>query len=100
MTKKLFSNDSVSKIKVVKSICDNEKENGCKFAKRKRQNKTKGRQSTKTTYQKESWYCVVCHEDRKIDMRQCIVYKVWVHEKCVGLGPDDDEQFICPNCSH
>lgn len=51
----------------------------------------------------ESWYCKICEEDEKLDMRQCIACDDWVHEECVGLshGSDEDEfQFVCPDCSN
>lgn len=47
----------------------------------------------------ESWYCFLCMEDRKIDMRICIQCNSYVHEECAGLSKKDKEMFICPNCA-
>ncbi|CAH2084962.1 unnamed protein product [Euphydryas editha] len=45
----------------------------------------------------EEWYCYACHENIKLDMRQCGFCKKWYHEECVGLSKYDKE-FICSNC--
>lgn len=46
----------------------------------------------------ESWYCKLCNTDEKLDMRLCSACKTWCHEVCVGLTPDDSENFVCPDC--
>ncbi|CAB3226678.1 unnamed protein product [Arctia plantaginis] len=45
----------------------------------------------------EHWYCYACHENIKLDMRQCKFCKKWYHEECVGLTKHD-EDFMCSNC--
>uniref|UniRef100_A0A2A4K7W9 HTH CENPB-type domain-containing protein n=2 Tax=Heliothis virescens TaxID=7102 RepID=A0A2A4K7W9_HELVI len=45
----------------------------------------------------ELWYCNACHENIKLDMRQCKFCKKWYHEECVGLTKRDKD-FICSNC--
>lgn len=48
---------------------------------------------------KESWFCVICDEDRIADMRQCKGCQSWMHEECLGLSKDDLEDVTCLNCS-
>lgn len=47
---------------------------------------------------KESWYCFLCCEDKRIDMRMCGICGTYVHEECVGLTKKDKDLFICPKC--
>nr|XP_022911468.1 uncharacterized protein LOC111422502 [Onthophagus taurus] len=47
----------------------------------------------------EAWYCFLCDEDCKRDMRRCIRYNTWVHEVCGGLVLEDTEDYVCPKCA-
>ena len=46
----------------------------------------------------EAWYCNVCKEDTQLTMTKCRVCHTWLHNECVGLESDDDDDFICPYC--
>lgn len=46
----------------------------------------------------ESWYCVLCQESRKIAMRSCSDCHQWVHEECIGMTSDDEDEFVCSSC--
>ena len=46
----------------------------------------------------EVWYCGVCKEDKQLTMTKCSVCQTWLHNECVGLESDDDDDFICPYC--
>jgi len=46
----------------------------------------------------ESWFCRVCEEDKQLTMSMCSVCETWLHNECVGLESDDDDDFICPYC--
>lgn len=46
----------------------------------------------------ESWLCILCKEDRKIDMRSCHKCNVFMHEECLGLNKHDKDVIMCPNC--
>jgi len=46
----------------------------------------------------EVWYCGVCKEDEQLTMTKCSVCQKWLHNECVGLESDDDDDFICPYC--
>lgn len=59
-------------------------------------NKSLEKQSSKTNKDDE-WYCFLCDTSRKLHMRICVACHTWIHEECVGLGPDD-EDVVCPRC--
>lgn len=53
----------------------------------------------KVSEKKESWFCLICNEDRIADMRICNMCGIYVHEECVGLSKQDKETFFCPKCT-
>ena len=56
-------------------------------------------QNSKKDSDTSNWMCFICAEEQVKDMRQCAACQTWVHEDCVGLTAEDDEEFVCPNCS-
>lgn len=46
----------------------------------------------------ESWYCFLCQTSQQLSMRNCIDCHQWVHEDCIGMTSDDEDDFICPTC--
>ena len=49
---------------------------------------------------KESWYCVLCRQEKQLDMIQCNTCRVWVHEECCGLTSKEEFYiFVCPSCA-
>ena len=49
----------------------------------------------------EAWLCAVCNKDVKLSMTKCVGCENWVHNECVGLESDDDDDFatfMCPDC--
>ena len=46
----------------------------------------------------EVWYCGVCKEDKQLTLTKCSVCQKWLHNECVGLESDDDNDFIRPYC--
>lgn len=53
----------------------------------------------KNTENDESWYCFLCNQDAKIAMRACIACKTYAHESCIELESDDEDAFVCPDCT-
>lgn len=66
-------------------------------------NKTIKRRSTCETSKnkkgkvKESWLCLLCQEDRKENMIQCIKCKGWVHDLCAGVE-SHRKKYVCDIC--
>lgn len=52
-------------------------------------------QSTCNQATQESWLCAACETEDQLDMRMCAKCFTWYHEECVGLEPNDDEEFQC-----
>lgn len=46
----------------------------------------------------DSWYCIVCKEDKQLSMAKCSRCEAWFHNECIGLESDDDDDFVCPYC--
>ena len=49
----------------------------------------------------DCWYCAVYRTDDQLNMTKCVGCGVWLHNECVGLESDveDDEPFLCPDCN-
>ncbi|KAJ8724447.1 hypothetical protein PYW08_015921 [Mythimna loreyi] len=101
ITKDLFNKKDERKKKTKKTKTKkNEKNKKDKIknrvikTKKKTQNKKRINEKEDDT---EEWYCYACHENTKLDMRQCKLCMKWYHEECVGLSKDD-EDFICSSC--
>lgn len=113
ITKDLFTdnkNNSQKKMKkplMIKSNKAREKDvlvrdkKALKYTKKKNTKEPERKQikkmNNKENDETEDWYCHACHENQKLDMRQCNDCKKWYHEDCVGLTKDDSE-FICSSC--
>ncbi|XP_046978393.1 uncharacterized protein LOC124544043 [Vanessa cardui] len=93
VTKDLFNTD-----KEPKKNNSNNKKKGKKPIKKTDKQKRKSLIKTKSTEDREQWYCLACKEERIADMRQCVGCRQWYHEDCVGLTKSDLDAFICPNC--
>lgn len=48
----------------------------------------------------DSWFCTVCNTEEQLSMTMCVQCCKWVHNECVGLDSDveEDEPFVCPDC--
>lgn len=55
--------------------------------------------STSRENVEETWFCKLCETHCISDMCQCIMCLIWVHEDCVGLTAEDEEDFVCPDCT-
>lgn len=74
-------------------LFNSEDEDNCRSLQKSPRN-----ESMKKTSSTESWYCIVCREDRVADMRPCFLCQTYVHEECVGLTVNDKEKYVCWNC--
>lgn len=91
---------SVNKLAVVlkKELFPNTSNDTKKLGKTKKESSAKKNKIINPSV-RESWYCPVCHEDKVLDMRRCLICEVYFHELCVGLTKNDKEKFVCPYCS-
>ena len=63
------------------------------FPKKTKAVRTK-KNSNPVTTSNASWFSAACGKDTALSMRQCYLCKVWYHEECVGLDPDDEDNFF------
>jgi len=85
----------------IKSSCKNRKSKSKASAKGKGSKRAKisSVQNSADGEGTEVWFCDVCKEDTQLTMTKCSACQTWLHNECVGLeSDDDDDDFICPYC--
>ena len=72
--------------------------NDCQKSANKCDSKTVSKQQLKKNVKQAAWFCCVCKEDRKADMRRCAGCSRWMHDECLGLTKKDKGNYCCVDC--
>lgn len=92
-------NLAVNKEKKRGKITDSNKDKNGKVQNKKSKTEKKVLKSQKKVISTscESWYCVLCKEDKQEDMIQCMECRTWVHATCANVSPLR-KIYFCPKC--
>lgn len=57
------------------------------------------RRSSSTEKIGDSWFCIVCRQDKQLSMTKCGQCGQWLDDECIGLDSGvEEETFACPYC--